>query len=63
LDLPDARAAVGLVKTLDELLPEITMDLKPLQEQATALEGHLTRLKEQAKPIVRPEPIPADMYR
>jgi len=63
LDLPDARAAVGLVKTLDELLPEITMDLKPLQEQATALEGHLTRLKEQAKPIVRPEPIPAEMYR
>ena len=62
LDMPDARAAVALVHTLDELLPEIDVDLAPLQEQAKALEAHLVRLKQQAK-MVEPEPIPADMYR
>ncbi|HEX9341592.1 MAG TPA: PAC2 family protein [Thermoplasmata archaeon] len=62
-DQPDARAAVALVHILDELLPEISIDLKPLQEQATALEMHLTRLKQQAKAVVPPEPIPSEMYR
>ena len=60
---PDARAAVGLVRVLDILLPDISIDLTPLQEQAKALEEHLTRLKEQAKPLVEPEPIPSEMYR
>ena len=62
-DMPDARAAVALVRALDKLLPEISIDLAPLQEQAKALEDHLTRLKQQAKPVVPPEPIPSEMYR
>jgi uncharacterized protein len=62
-DLPDARAAVSLVHALDVLLPEISIDLKLLQAQAKALEDHLTKLKQQAGPIVPPEPIPSDMYR
>jgi len=62
-DLPDARAAVSLVRTLDVLLPEISIDLAPLQQQAKALEDHLTRLKAQARPITTPEPVPTDMYR
>ncbi len=61
--LPDARAAVAMVRALDVLLPEISIDLGPLQEQAKSLEEHLTRLKQQAKPIVPPEPIPSEMYR
>jgi len=63
LALPDATAAVGLVKVLDTLLPEITIDLGPLQEQAKMLEEHLTKLKQQARSVVPPEPIPSDMYR
>jgi len=63
MTLPDARAAVSLVHALDTLLPEISIDLKPLQEQAKSLEDHLMRLKEQAKPLVQPEPIPSEMYR
>lgn len=62
-DMPDARAGVALVRALDILLPEISIDLAPLQDQAKALENHLTRLKQQAKPIVKPEPIPSEMYR
>src|SRR5438034_428200 len=63
LDIPDARAAVALVHALDLLLPEIKIDLKPLQEQAKALEDHLTKLKQQAAAVVVPEPIPSEMYR
>jgi len=63
LALPDATAAVGLVKVLDTLLPEITIDLGPLQEQAKLLEEHLTKLKQQARSVVPPEPVPSDMYR
>lgn len=62
-DVPDARAAVELVRALDILLPEVAIDLKPLQVQAKALEDHLTRLKQQAEPVVPPEPIPSEMYR
>src|SRR2546426_108732 len=62
-DIPDARAAVALVHALDLLLPEIEIDLKPLQAQAKALEDHLTKLKQQAAAVVAPEPIPSDMYR
>lgn len=61
--LPDARAAVSLVRALDLLLPEIEIDLGPLQEQAKALEQHLMRLKEQARSVVPREPIPSEMYR
>src|SRR5437899_7570237 len=62
-DIPDARAAVALVHTLDLLLPEIEIDLKPLQAQAKALEDHLSKLKQQAAAVVAPEPIPSEMYR
>jgi uncharacterized protein len=61
-EFPDARAAVSLVQAVDLLLPEISIDLKPLQAEAKALEDRLTRLKQQAGPVV-PEPIPSDMYR
>jgi len=62
-DWPDAHAAVALTRGLDTLLPELEVDLAPLQEQAKSLESHLQRLKKQAKPVVPPEPVPADMYR
>ena len=61
--MPDARAAVSLVRALDQLLPEIEIDLGPLQDQAKALEEHLVRLKEQARSVVPPEPVPSEMYR
>jgi uncharacterized protein len=61
--MPDARAAVSLVRTLDQLLPDIQIELGPLQDQAKALEDHLRRLKDQAKSIVPPEPVPSEMYR
>src|SRR6267143_1421386 len=63
LALPDATAAVGRVKVLYTLLPEITIDLGPLQEQAKMLEEHLTKLKQQARSVIPPEPVPSDMYR
>jgi uncharacterized protein len=64
-DLPDAHAAVSLVHALDELLEEVTVDLKPLQQQARQLEEYLQRLKQQAAPAAAPKEItpPSDMYR
>ncbi len=62
-DVPDAQAAVSLVRALDELLPEVKVDLGPLQKQAKSLEEFLQRLKQQALPVVKQEPIPSDMYR
>ena len=63
LSVPDATAAVSLVRVLDTLLPEISIDLGPLQHQAKLLEEHLTKLKQQARSVVPPEPIPSEMYR
>src|SRR2546429_677374 len=63
LSVPDATAAVSLVRVLDTLLPEISIDLEPLQHQAKLLEEHLTKLKQQAPSVVPPEPIPSEMYR
>lgn len=62
-DQPDATAAVALTHTLDDLLPELEVDLGPLKEQAKALESHLRRLKQQAKPAVVPEVETGAMYR
>jgi len=63
-DLPDAHAAVALVHALDELLEDVTIDLKPLQQQAQQLEEYLQRLKQQATPVTPKETtIPSDMYR
>ncbi len=64
-DLPDAHAAVSLVHALDEILEEVTVDLRPLQQQAAQLEEFLSRLKQQAAPAApakEPTP-PQDMYR
>jgi len=51
-DLPDAHAAVSLVRALDEILEDVTVDLGPLQEQARQLEEFLQKLKQQAAPAV-----------
>ena len=64
-EIPDAGAAVSLVRSLDQLLPKVKVDLTALKEQAKALEGYLQRLKQQAAPVVptgEPE-VPEDMYR
>ena len=63
-DLPDAHAAVSLVHALDELLPDVDVDLGPLKEQSRQLEEYLQRLKAQAAPATPREPTPpTDMYR
>lgn len=61
--LPDAHAAVSLVRTLDQILTDVEIDLTPLQEQAKSLEEYLQRLKAQATPAVPKEAVPSDMYR
>jgi uncharacterized protein len=60
-DLPDAQAAVSLTRSLDALLPELKVDLTPLEHQAQRLEEHIQQLKKQAKPVVTSEAPP--MYR
>lgn len=63
-DLPDAHAAVSLVRALDQLLEDVTVDLGPLQQQAKQLEEFLQKLKQQATPVAPKEvTAPSDMYR
>lgn len=61
-DLPDAHAAVALTKALSVVLPELKVELGPLQETSRRLEEYLKRLKGQAKPVV-PETPAGAMYR
>ncbi len=46
---PDARAAAALVTHIDPLMPEIRVDLKPLLEEAEAIEAHLAKALLEAK--------------
>jgi len=48
--IPDANAAARLLEVTDTLLPEIKLNLEPLREQAKALETHLRKLRDEAKP-------------
>jgi len=49
---PDARSAAKLVETIDALLPEIKLDLKPLIDEAEKIEGNIKEQMEKAKEIV-----------
>ena len=60
-DLPDAIAAAKLVRAVDDLLPEIEIDLGPLLSEAKELEAQIAVLKAQAKPALT-EPAPG-MFR
>jgi uncharacterized protein len=51
-DMPDAFSAAKLLEATDQVLPEIKLNLEPLREQAKALEAHLQRLREEARPVV-----------
>jgi uncharacterized protein len=62
-DLPDAHAAVALTRKLSNLLPELKVELGPLQESSRRLEDYLKRLKNQAKPVVPEVPPAPAMYR
>jgi len=56
-NIPDAYAAARLLEAVDQLLPEIKVDLEPLKEQAKALEAQLSKLRHAAKPAIsEPEP-------
>src|SRR5256886_17629357 len=63
LALPAATPAVGVVKGLDPPLPGITIDLRPLPEQAKTLEEHLTELKQPAPALAPAGAGPSAMYR
>ena len=58
---PDHRAGAFLIETLDKLLPEITIDTKPLRSQAEEIEQALraamqSRSKTPVEAEERPEP-------
>lgn len=49
---PDARSAAKLVETVDALLPEIELDLKPLYEEAEKIEANIKSQLEKAKDMI-----------
>jgi uncharacterized protein len=56
---PDARSAAKLVESVDILLPEIKLDLKPLYDEAEKIEGNIKEQIEKAKQIVSARQGPA----
>jgi uncharacterized protein len=53
-EYPDARAAAKVVEAIDKLLPDLQIDVKPLYEEAEAIETRLKALRTQAKPVQPP---------
>ncbi|MEA1993641.1 MAG: PAC2 family protein [Euryarchaeota archaeon] len=53
-DIPDSEAAARLVQVVDELLPEVEIDIEPLLEDAKRLEERMRKLKKQATPVKMP---------
>ncbi len=47
-DSPDARAAAGVIKAIDELLLAIELDIEPLLKEAESLEQEVQVVREQA---------------
>jgi len=60
-NVPDALAAAKLVRAIDDLLPDVEIDLEPLLKEAKELETQLSSLKQQARPALS-EPAPG-MFR
>ncbi len=46
---PDGRAAVELIKALDRLIPSVTVDTKPLEEEAQRLEETVRKAERDAR--------------
>ena len=49
--IPDAKAAAAVVEAIDELLPQIRLDVSPLYREAERIESRLKTLRKQAKPV------------
>ncbi len=56
--VPDASAAAKIVHGIAKLLPQLRLDLAPLEENARELEDQLRALRDQAKPATGPEATP-----
>jgi len=53
-EIPDARAAARIIETLDKLIPDMQVDVKPLYEEAERIEERLKLLRKQASPVQPP---------
>jgi len=64
---PDARAAAKMIELIDEMLPVIEIDTKPLLEQAGKIEkeikGALDAIQMGMEHGKEPRPLPGPMYR
>lgn len=54
-DIPEVKAAVKAVEIIDKLIPEIRVDIVPLQKEAERIAERIKILRKQAKPI-EPQP-------
>jgi predicted ATP-grasp superfamily ATP-dependent carboligase len=45
-----------VVEAIDELLPQIKLDVSPLYREAERIESRLKAFREQAKPVESPRP-------
>jgi uncharacterized protein len=55
-DVPDAKAAAAMVEAIDDLLPQIKIDVSPLYKEGDRIERSLRALRAQAKTVETPMP-------
>jgi uncharacterized protein len=65
IEYPDSRSAAEVIKVLDKMVPQITVDSKPLLEEAEKIEDKMKSSMAQIKPRSPSElpDIPPGMYR
>ncbi len=56
-DMPEVKAAVKAVEIIDKLIPEIRVDIVPLQQEAERIAERLKVLRKQAKPVESQPPL------
>jgi uncharacterized protein len=50
-EVPDPKAAAVAVEAVDDILPEIELDVSPLYDEAERIEARLKIVRQQAKPV------------
>jgi uncharacterized protein len=55
-EMPDGRAAAALIGALDRILPDVSVDARPLLDEAMKLEKEIRNLRNAANEVQQPHP-------
>lgn len=59
---PDARAAAKVIESIDKILLQVDIDVKPLYKEAEGIESRIKAMQKQAKPVAKKAMPKPEMY-